>query len=1263
MKTTMKRLPIAAIAALFALATAFPTAAKSETLIEATGEVTLSDGDVLTGTCGSETHVSIAAGATVTLRDVNITAIPQDQAHMWPGINCEGSATIILEGANAVKGGYEGCPGVMVPDGCTLVIQGDGSLDVSSNGYGAGIGAAYGLSCGNIIIAGGIITATGGAGAAGIGGTQYSTCGTISVLGGTVNATGGNYAPGIGSGLTGTCGAILIGGGTVVATGGDEAPGIGAGGDGVCGDVTISESVFCVTAQGGHYNEGTPYSVGAGTSGSCGTVTVEKETGNDMGAITVNPFVYNPCITNITSLADWNAFASRVNRGVDSYKGITVTLAADISVSTMAGASSCPFSGTFEGGGHSIAVDISAGDTIGALFGAIRGATIRNLNVSGSVAGDKHSAGLVGSCVNVSTNAIIDCTVSVAVSAAEYAGGIVGHGGNGNENLLKDCVFSGTISGFSGFAGGILGWSDRMTLAITNCLMKGSFVPASGGKYHPVACKNGGSTVNATVSRVYYLNTMQPTAPSGNVISAGVPVSATLVPFEWTGAVTAADGLTYYTEAQVITLTAGTGLVTLQDGDILTGQGGENTRVQIAAGASVMLRNVTDAEIAEDDSHQWAGVTCLGDAVITLKELNWVEGGHGDFPGFYVPQGSVLHFQGDGRLDTRSKGSCAGIVGDVTVGEGLLDVTDGNTRRILPGITIAEDKSNAEVIAEHNNRLEAVCLGGRTLHRDGTWNTLCLPFSMDADQIAASPLAGAHIMELLGVGVDGDMLEVDFSTRYSIEAGTPYLVVWDAGLTIRSAADWEAFAGNVSGGKSYEGCLVKLAADINVTKMVGEEERPFRGTFDGNGHTITVNLNGGDEGIALFYELEDATVQNVRVKGSISSSYHRPATFASFAKGDTNIRNCWSEVAISASYTGWVDAGGIVARVTSGGRLTITDCAFTGVIAYARGTTYEGAGMVGWTQHDAEAFVVNSLFAPSSVKIGKEHADSYVFVSGYTRGNIVNSFYNSVADSSLLNKEGVSVGNRTGAALAAALGANWEVGSSGAAPKMNAPCGVVNDGSDIVNPVFERVIVSADTADIDSGLLLFAGTTSPMALGSSGGLPLIFGDDGTLTSPSSGAKINSCRAFFRLRTDELDEEQTITRYVLNFGGDATMTIAGEIEMPSASGYARWSAENNIAGAWNETDSNGIHNVFRYAFNKPTGVFVDPALLAITVEEGQAVIHTPPLVNSEGFVFSIVASDALDGAETAEYSLNSSGRTAIPTTGKPARFFRLRAAEE
>ena len=195
------------------------------TLTSETGEVTLNDGDILTGTGGANTHITIASGATVTLNGVNITGITNDGNHWWAGINCAGNATIILADGttNNVKGGYSDYPGIYAPAGTMLTIRGSGTLNASSNGWGAGIGGGYSRACGNIVIDGGTVTATGGNYAAGIGSAYSSACGDITITANvtSVTATKGYDAPySIGAGKNGSCGIVTIGG---VVTGSIEA--------------------------------------------------------------------------------------------------------------------------------------------------------------------------------------------------------------------------------------------------------------------------------------------------------------------------------------------------------------------------------------------------------------------------------------------------------------------------------------------------------------------------------------------------------------------------------------------------------------------------------------------------------------------------------------------------------------------------------------------------------------------------------------------------------------------------------------------------------------------------------------------------------------------------------------------------------------------------------------------------------------------------------------------------------------------------------
>lgn len=168
----------------------------------------LKDGMVVSGKLEKNCMISIADGATVTLRDATILGT-DDVDYMWGGINCQGDATIILEGENVVRGFYSFAPGIYVPQGKTLTIQGDGSLDASSNGYGAGIGGGSEYACGNIVINGGAIKATGGYQSAGIGAGLKSSCGdiTISLKVISVTAIKGKDAPhsiGANDGITGT---------------------------------------------------------------------------------------------------------------------------------------------------------------------------------------------------------------------------------------------------------------------------------------------------------------------------------------------------------------------------------------------------------------------------------------------------------------------------------------------------------------------------------------------------------------------------------------------------------------------------------------------------------------------------------------------------------------------------------------------------------------------------------------------------------------------------------------------------------------------------------------------------------------------------------------------------------------------------------------------------------------------------------------------------------------------------------------------------
>ena len=271
-------------------------------LTSETGAVTLYDGYALKGTGGINTCVSIADGATVMLRGVDITNVNEANTYdySWAGLTCVGDAIIILADGttNKVKGGNFEYPGILIPEGKTLTIRGNGALEAYSGSYykestqldvslSCGIGGKYHRNCGNIIIEGGNITATGNSGGGpGIGTYDENntgrTSGYITITGGNVTAIGGRFAAGIGTGKCSSCGNITITGGTVIATGGSWAAGIGTGEGSTsshsrCGTITIGSGVTSVTATRGIIADGyESFAIGKGYNSDNVTVNISS---------------------------------------------------------------------------------------------------------------------------------------------------------------------------------------------------------------------------------------------------------------------------------------------------------------------------------------------------------------------------------------------------------------------------------------------------------------------------------------------------------------------------------------------------------------------------------------------------------------------------------------------------------------------------------------------------------------------------------------------------------------------------------------------------------------------------------------------------------------------------------------------------------------------------------------------------------------------------------------------------------------------------
>lgn len=133
----------------------------------------------------------------------------------------------------------------------------------------------------------------------------------------------------------------------------------------------------------------------------------------------------------------------------------------------------------------------------------------------------------------------------------------------------------------------------------------------------------------------------------------------------------------------------------------------------------------------------------------------------------------------------------------------------------------------------------------------------------------------------------------------------------------------------------------KLSADIeNVQNAIGNSSTPFTGSFDGDGHTVTLNINTEENYKGIFGYINGATVRNIIVEGTINSTVGWAAGITAKAVNST-ITNCGSSVKIHTDGNNSTCFAGIAGYAESS---TITGCYNTGDID---GKIKKAAGIVG----------------------------------------------------------------------------------------------------------------------------------------------------------------------------------------------------------------------------------------------------------------------------------------------------------------------------
>ena len=190
--------------------------------------------------------------------------------------------------------------------------------------------------------------------------------------------------------------------------------------------------------------------------------------------------------------------------------------------------------------------------------------------------------------------------------------------------------------------------------------------------------------------------------------------------------------------------------------------------------------------------------------------------------------------------------------------------------------------------------------------------------------------------------------------------------------TIYDAAGWNLFCDALQDNDTYNrfyGKTVKLGADISVTRMAGSINHDFKGTFDGQGHTLTLAYGTAgnpltEEYAAPFRYVENgANIHSLNVEGHIYTSNKYAGGIVGCQWGTVSVSNCRSSVIIHSSKSGDGTHGGVVAN-QRGGALTVSGCIFDGRMLTTNGTTLCG-GLVGY-HNNGTCTLSDCLYAPAT---------------------------------------------------------------------------------------------------------------------------------------------------------------------------------------------------------------------------------------------------------------------------------------------------------
>ena len=201
----------------------------------------------------------------------------------------------------------------------------------------------------------------------------------------------------------------------------------------------------------------------------------------------------------------------------------------------------------------------------------------------------------------------------------------------------------------------------------------------------------------------------------------------------------------------------------------------------------------------------------------------------------------------------------------------------GGTYYVAPAsISLANAADNGTAISEKDGYAANVTLTGRTLYKDGKWNTICLPFNVT---LASSPLADATARPLTSASISGTTLNLSFGTAVDeLVSGTPYIIKWT------KADDYVDDNEHNIVNPVFNGVTIDATEHNYDNGISGDNRVRFLGTYKSTTFTAADNsilLLGGEN--KLYYPAASAGIGAQRAYFKIGDGAQLARSLTSFS--------------------------------------------------------------------------------------------------------------------------------------------------------------------------------------------------------------------------------------------------------------------------------------------------------------------------------------------------------------------------------------------